>query len=354
MEVVVLEAENAPKKPVIAVRAGSSLRHVDMALNTPFHVPLHGLQDGSIKISLFEQLGTQTIPDADEVESVCNVPVRTPSGTCSQVKLRIRRGMPCTGPTFKSSTIGVEDYLNSHQLEARIQSLFEIVLKKQPTDPYRCMIEELHKIKGPGGESACAADMAAAAEAVFPKAPVPPSEPPPQNARPSPAKNRNLKQRASQEEIDTQRALAEVMRMDAGKVHWGGSTSAHKAREKARHDATMALSNLELAHEVMRHCIRQFLATVSTESHSLGGARQYMRHRAMEHAKMVKVSRPVLNMVWQGAHVRIEAKALGILGGGASKSDAVVYKKDKALAEEEKKNMASLKMEIYKRASLAC
>jgi len=116
MEVTVLEAENTPKKGVLAVRAGSSLRHVEMALNTAFHVPLHGLQDNRIKVTLYEQLGQQTIPDADEAESVCNVPVRTPDGSCAQVKLRIRRGQATSAINFKSSTIAVEDYLNHHQL----------------------------------------------------------------------------------------------------------------------------------------------------------------------------------------------------------------------------------------------
>merc|ERR1711959_341464 len=77
-----------------------------------------------------------------------------------------------------SATKLSEDYLNHHQLEARIQNLFELVLKKQPEDPYRCMIEELHKIKSTTEESA---DMAA--QSGLPLAPVPPTGPPPKNAR---------------------------------------------------------------------------------------------------------------------------------------------------------------------------
>merc|ERR1711865_442521 len=144
------------------------------SLNKPFNVPApQGLDDGRIKVSLYEQLGTQTIHDADESESSCNVPIRAPDGTCSQVKLRIRRGPPSTGPNFKTSTVGVENYLNHHKLEDRMQNLFELVLKKQPENPYRCMIEELQRVK-------------VEEQARAPKTPIAPAAPPPKNGRPRP------------------------------------------------------------------------------------------------------------------------------------------------------------------------
>lgn len=322
-----LEAQNTPKKPVIAVRAGSSLRHVDMALNTPFHVPIHGLQDNRIKVSLYEQLGTQTIIDKDEEESICNVPVRTPDGTCSQVKLRIRRGQPSTGPSFKQSTIGGQEYLNHHQLETRIQSLFEIVLKKQPQDPYRCMIEELKNIKTSGEEAALAAAAPDMSSSTDPKQPVAPSAPPPSNARPSPNKNRNVKPAEGDQDAATKKALAEVMgRQGAESQSLNNARQAQRAAQLEKH------SNLTLAHEVMRMCIKSYAAGMSKQSASLGGDRTQARLRAIEHAKNVEVSHHVLKIVMRDAYARLQARAMGMRCSGTS--DVVISVRDQEAAKE--------------------
>lgn len=271
-----LEAQNTPKKSVIAVRVGGALRHAEFALNTPFHVPTGGmdLRDSQINVSLYEQLGTSTIADADESESICNVPVRAPSGVCTQVTLRIRRGRNQTIAEAKRTQVGVEDYLNKHQLEARLQGLFETVLKKQPQNPYRCMIEELRKCRTPDEEA-----QHDSPSTQVPKAPVAPAEPAPRNARPSPAaKGRNIKpgQGSTQklkEEADTKAALAQLSSYN------DGPTSSSAAQGQAgKHGNDVAASSEERAHNV-------------------------------------KVASAVVTDVFKAAHARNEARSLGLNAG---------------------------------------
>lgn len=333
MEFTVLDAQNTPKKPVIVVRVGTALRHAELALNTPFHVPSRGQEDSTVKVSLYEQLGTQTIPDADEPESMCNVPVRAPDGRCTQVKLRIRRGKDQSLADAKRSQVGVEAYLNTHQLEARLQSLFEIVLKKQPQDPYRCMIEELQKARDPGsgGQRTDAADASAA---TIPKAPVAPAEPPPKNARPSPhvkPSSESEKPASSkpltQEEEDTKKALAQFLGSNKESSSLGG------AREQARSEAVKAMGTSAMAAEVTKHIMRR--------CSDLDPGERIEIHKA---------ARCCLYMVVRGANTRIQASCLGLMSGGRSSTvdymapshDATYMAarlEDKVLTSETKKNL---------------
>lgn len=269
------------------------------------------------------------------------------SFTCPHVPSGVRTGtlQTATGLNFKSSTRGVEDYLNTHQLEARIQSLFETVLKKQPSDPYRCMIEELQKIKRAGDESI--AD--ALAQSDLPKAPMAPAEPPPKNARPSPAgKGRNRKlgeaERVSQADIDTKAALAEVMKQD----YTQQSSSLSNIRLASRPDAVKARSNLELAHEVMRLVIRQIVAKLAAQSSSLGAVRDESRHRAIEHAKNRIISHHVLAMVMRDASVRLQARSLGLVAN--TTSDHVIYRRDSARCAENKALTLSVVRSSFRKA----
>lgn len=299
-----LEAQNMPKKTVVAIRMGGSLRHVDMALNTPFNVPVHGLQDNRIKVSLYEQLGTQIIPDAaDELESEVTVPVRSPDGACSQVKLKVRRGQDLsTGPNFRTSSIDVEDYLGHHQLEARMQSLFEIVLKQQPQDPYRCMIEELQRVKESGEGAPLSLTDAKSSSVKTPSAPV---GPPPANARPRPMKAAQSKQSREEQAID---AALHHLHSSTDGVAGKESSSLGTARQAARSAAIAKASNLALAHEVMRMCIREIVAKMASSSSSLGDTRNAARQRAIEHAKMVEASHHVMVMVVKDAYARLKSK----------------------------------------------
>jgi len=303
MEVTVLDVQNTPKRPVIVVRVGSALRHAELAVNAPFNVPSRGLEDSCVKVSLYERLGTQTIPDAEEPESICNVPIRTPDGKCSQVKLQIRRGQNGVSGSAKNladakrNNEGVEAYLNTHQLEARLQGLFEIVLKKQPLDPYRCMIEELQKARGPTQAKEPASEEASAA--LVPKAPVAPAEPRPQNARPSPAaKARNIKpsesekaadQRGSiEEDAATKAALAQFMSTDASLQE---SKSLNGARQQTRLEAVKAEGSHSMAHQIMRHCLRKSAGDLGLPMFSPG-----------ECAFNRKVARCMIDNVYGGLH----------------------------------------------------
>lgn len=173
-EVTVLQAKNVPQKPVLAIRAGNVLRHADVAVDTPFRVPVPDVREGCrLNVHLYQRLGTQHIKDTDEPESVCSVPVQLPGGIFSQVKLRIRRGREVASSSASSSDI--EEYLQTHQLEGHVQKLIEIVLQTQPADPYRRMVEELQSIRKK-------------TSAMVAKVPAPPSEPCPKT-RPSALKS---------------------------------------------------------------------------------------------------------------------------------------------------------------------
>lgn len=346
MEVTVLDAQNTPKKPVVSIRVGSALRHADLALNTPFHVPPSNVPDSNVKVSLYEQLGTQTIPDADEPESICNVPIRTPDGTCSQVTLRIRRGQTNMSlANAKRSTLGVEAYLDTHQLEARLQGLFETVLKKQPIDPYRCMIEELQKARSP---AACAA----ASEAGTAKVPVPPGGPRPQNARPSPAaKGRNVKpsepdSKTAQEDADTKAALAQIMNNSAMKEGFQESRSLGGARQHARSEAVKALgSSRAMAFDIMRHCLCRSAGEYDPGIFPLG--EKVLLNR--------KVSHCVVGMVLGGASARIQARSLGILPNSKSSVSGTPSPcaiAEKAVSAENKELCRSLRDGIFRKASV--
>lgn len=310
-----------------------------MQLNKPFQVPLHGMEDNRIEVSLFEQLGTQTIPDADEVESVCNVPIRNPNGKCSQVKLRVRRGQQRAFPGGKGAA-GVEDYLNQHQLEARIQSLFELVLKKQPENPYRFMIQELRKDRpAASGDSS----------SMVPKVPMAPSGPRPANARPSPAgrsKSGN-KVEARRESADTRAALAEIKSRGAESAQ---SSSLGDVRQASRTGAASAQKNLELAHEVMRMVIRQVVANMAKQSGSLGATRQDARFQAIEHARNVRIARPVIREAYQQALARMLASSLGFCGGGHTASDYILPERNKEQLTEHKELTDTVVKSLYNKA----
>lgn len=354
MEVTVLEAENMPRKPVIAVRAGTSLRHVEMSLHEPFRVPRVDAEDNSINISLYQMLGTQTILDADQFESVCNIPVRLPAGTCSQVKLRVRRGATATS---NGSSPGAEDYLNTHQLEARIQSLFEMVLKQQPENPYRCMIQELRKIRGEGDDKLEAEALpskvfrAEGDLAVIPKAaaPVAPAEPPPKHGRPSPAaKGRNYRLSEAeierQADVDTKAALAEVMTRDSTEQSPAQSSKA------ARQSGTEAHPDVKLTLQVRRLAYQAALRDVSLQSTCLGSSHLDQRQMAALRRESREIARASLSEVWQGVSTRLLARSLGV--NTRLSSDNLISKRDQEeIARNRNLTQSVVKAVLYKASS---
>jgi len=154
MDFTVVEAINAPNKPVIAVKMGSVRRQVRMEVNSAFQMPkpTPGASP-TVQISLFNQLASQAlIVDEGCEESICTM--KCPAGTIDgqaqpcNVKLKIRRhdgrGSGGESPSKRLASDKLEDardYLSKHQLQRRIQSLIQDVLKAQPDEPYSYMVE---------------------------------------------------------------------------------------------------------------------------------------------------------------------------------------------------------------------
>eukprot|EP00933_Yihiella_yeosuensis_P075532 TRINITY_DN84971_c0_g1_i1.p1 TRINITY_DN84971_c0_g1~~TRINITY_DN84971_c0_g1_i1.p1 ORF type:complete len:245 (+),score=72.39 TRINITY_DN84971_c0_g1_i1:115-849(+) len=208
MEFVVLESENVPAKPVLAVHTGSVRRQVKLEVNQPFVVPHPGSTTAPVEVSVFQQLASQLLPDDGKEEVSCNIPLRKPDGGASQVTLRIRRGVDAPAATAGGGddTLGMtKEYLDHHHLQQRVQGLLQDVLRDQPQDPYRYMLDVLKKVKK--GEATlppvstqhetCWKDpeAEAAEQAAQPKEPLvprPPEKPKPADSRPAPAVGRNL------------------------------------------------------------------------------------------------------------------------------------------------------------------
>lgn len=146
-----LKATNVPSKPVLAIHTGSIRRQVKLEENQPFLVPYPGSDSASVEVSLFDQLASQLLPDDGKPQIMCSIPVRRPDGVAAQVTLRIRRGMTAengtTAASNEDSVAVTKDYLDHHQLQQRVQGLIQDVLRDQPLDPYRYMLEQLHKVK---------------------------------------------------------------------------------------------------------------------------------------------------------------------------------------------------------------
>lgn len=151
MEITVLDVTNPPTKPVLAIHAGSVRRQAKLEVNQPFVIPHPGSQTGPVEVSLFQQLASHVLPSDNTPEVFCNIPVKTPNGQSSQVQLRVRRGEAAHADKLQKTddSMGVtRDYLDHHQLQQRIQSLIQDVLREQPDNPYKYMLQQLRKTKG--------------------------------------------------------------------------------------------------------------------------------------------------------------------------------------------------------------
>jgi len=193
MEVTVLDVTNPPSKPVLAIHAGSVRRQAKLEVNQPFVIPHPGSQTGPVEVSLFQQLASHVLPSDNTPEVFCNIPVKKLDGQASQVQLRVRRGEAANaGKQQKSAddSMGLtRDYLDQHQLQQRIQSLIQDVLREQPDNPYKYMLQQLRKAKGgseaekqdiaPGPGRTPAQPEPAPREEAKPLVPRPPEQPKP-------------------------------------------------------------------------------------------------------------------------------------------------------------------------------
>lgn len=194
MEVTVLEVKNPPAKPVLAIHAGSVRRQAKLEVNQPFVIPHPGSQTGAVEVSLFQQLASQVLPSDNTPESFCNIPVKKPNGVTSQVQLRVRRGAAANsnkeGVKSEDSMGVTRDYLDHHQLQQRIQSLIQDVLREQPENPYKYMLQQLRKAQSGGKndkEPAIASSPASPTQDAKSTVPRPPEAPKPAVARGRPA-----------------------------------------------------------------------------------------------------------------------------------------------------------------------
>eukprot|EP00927_Polykrikos_kofoidii_P053635 TRINITY_DN48226_c0_g1_i1.p1 TRINITY_DN48226_c0_g1~~TRINITY_DN48226_c0_g1_i1.p1 ORF type:complete len:409 (+),score=54.87 TRINITY_DN48226_c0_g1_i1:99-1325(+) len=153
MEVTVVEAQGPPSRPVLAMHTGSVRRQAKMEVNQPFILPHPGEMGCSVDVALFQELASHTLRNACQAEVVCKIPVRKPDGGTSQVKLLVRPSVAASLPRRVDDTSG-KDYIDQHNMQSHIQSLIQDVLRDQPGDPYKYMLEQLKQsqaIKATGG-----------------------------------------------------------------------------------------------------------------------------------------------------------------------------------------------------------
>lgn len=248
MEVTCLDVSNPPAKPVLAIHAGSVRRQAKLEVNSPFVIPHPGSQSGPVEVSLFQQLASQVLPDNGKPEVFCSIPVRTLDGAASQVQLRIRRGEavltkddPKSG---NNDSIGLtRDYLDHHQLQQRIQSLIQDVLREQPENPYKYMLEQLRKTQA---EKSTKKDGTPEEAAKQPLAPRPPEQPKPERTGrnlPSSTKPANVEVRGPKPPESQARAAA---RYSLGLILRGEpclAAAKESLRQAARRDASRRMAD---------------------------------------------------------------------------------------------------------------
>lgn len=163
MEITILEAlPSLPSKPVLAIHApaGGVRRQAKLEVNQPIVVPYPCALTGKMEVTLFNQMASGFLLEENSKQpdgaSTCSLPVRRTDGEASQVKLGVRRGpnkeSDRNASLLAQDSISVtRDYLEHHQLQARIQNLIQDVLGEQPANPYRFMLERLQATQAARG-----------------------------------------------------------------------------------------------------------------------------------------------------------------------------------------------------------
>jgi len=156
MEFTVLEANNAPDRPVISVRVGPAKRQAQLEVNRPIVLPHPGPQHAPVEVGLFQELASQVLPEGSNPnEAFCSISVPRSDGSASQVKLRV-----CRGEASASSRSGSKRS-PGHRRKRRpaalegdrdrmlnvVTGLVEDVLREQPPDPLRFMLEQLYRCR---------------------------------------------------------------------------------------------------------------------------------------------------------------------------------------------------------------
>jgi len=157
MEVTILDAANLPTKAILAINTGSIRGQVKPEVNQPFVVASSG-STSSVEVALFQQMGTRLMVDEGQNEAHCCIPFRRADGINSKVQLQIRRKHQDTcsisggSPGQELATMAT-GYLAKHKLRERCENLIQDVLREQPDDPYKCMLEALKRARSAAPQS---------------------------------------------------------------------------------------------------------------------------------------------------------------------------------------------------------
>lgn len=146
MEVRVLSASNLSlASTVIAIHTGDVRRKAKLEVDRPFALPK--TRNGKalrMEVFIFNQLASMMLPESkDEVF----IPFQRKDKDSSEVKLRIRRSASSKPVTVDADEAGslarTQTYLNEHNLQDCVQNLIQDVLRAQPAEPFRHMLETL-------------------------------------------------------------------------------------------------------------------------------------------------------------------------------------------------------------------
>lgn len=302
MEVTCLDVSNPLSNAVLAIHAGSVRRQAKLELNSPFIIPQPSSQSGPVEVSLFQQLASGSLPQADEAkpEVFCNIPFRKSDGDASEVQLRIRRGDAIsasdgTKDTTKDSIGLTREYLDHHQLQQRIQSLIQDVLREQPENPYKYMVEQLRKVqaeKAKNEEANKPKSQAAEGQADAPTQPMAPRPP----SQPKPSKTgRNLQ--AQTKSLDPKPPSKPSAPQDAA--------SRSEAQAAARYSMSMVLRGkpcLAAAEYSLRMAERTQVASAMSAG-ILGSVKEKLVQQASQANNSQTLARASVSLAMKGASI---------------------------------------------------
>jgi len=154
MEVTILDATNVPTKAVLEINTGSIRGQARLQVNQSLFVA-SPCSISAVEIALFQQLATQRVVDD---EPYCSIPFQRADGINSQVQLQVRRQQKDSKGTIgfpRRQGMGSTSihYLEKHKLKEKFEDLIQDVLREQPDDPYKCMLEALKKARSASGPS---------------------------------------------------------------------------------------------------------------------------------------------------------------------------------------------------------
>lgn len=163
------EVLSAPDKAQLAISTGAVRRQVDLEVNKPFNVPHHG-ERGPLMVNLLQPIGCKELQYGELTKAcdtegengrkgcVYSVPVQKRDGSQTEVQLQVRpketngesppqspkrRPQSPTKNGLIHTSDQMRDYLDTHQLQERVQMLLSEVLKAKPENPFNFMVEQL-------------------------------------------------------------------------------------------------------------------------------------------------------------------------------------------------------------------